>query len=701
MRISGWIIASGCVGTAVLVLMALGSQSRVPAQSSEPTVVPPMLDRPLSASAKAFVATTGLAFYHEFFGAGAYLGPEPAYHLQNGWANGLTLEPPVQSGMAQLTSRYDAGLMLRMSGTPTLAGLSANSLEQQRTAFQLLANSDLTHEFLWDLMPEWDQSGGAWVPKGRPQYGSMTKVAAHDTFLNYYRTSYPTLINYLQQTSSSGNTLLTAINDYSPNTFYAYELGVDLCLLERGIDELGDISTGIAFLRGAGNQYGRPWGIDLSTWRTSTNMATTYNSSGTLLGGWSASYLRRHYYASYMAGASVIQNEASTYLYATGELNPFGAATQEFADFSLHRHPDVGTPVVPTAFLVDHYGGFDPKHGVFNQMNAVWYQDMAYSSGDYMMDDVLRLAYPNHWLHGLAPGAPFADSTGVPNTSAFRNYLASGGDPRPYEPMPQTRWGDTVNIITTAASSNALQQYKVIVMVGDVTLDSRLRGDLQNWVSQGGILLMNASQSTADDENLLGATVQRNSFKSGSSSTWLSNGVRQTESAYRYRLATPNAATVLAANDAGDPLVTQNNVGSGSVLLSTPDYLQTTGRQLVLVGTQLLDSLATRYVPARVSGPALKYLINQTSNTLMVTLINSSGSDWSGDVVAARPSGSFNVSEYTLDQSAGYELTRTNLLVHALVPAYDVRVYAVEYGNPTTASPSSPAPVTARRDRAR
>jgi hypothetical protein len=36
------------------------------------------------------------------------------------------------------------------------------------------------------------------------------------------------------------------------------------------------------------------------------------------------------------------------------------------------------------------------------------------------------------------PGAPF--STAV----AYQQFLASGGDPRPYEPMPFTRWGDGV-----------------------------------------------------------------------------------------------------------------------------------------------------------------------------------------------------------------------------------------------------------------
>src|SRR5678809_1078162 len=50
----------------------------------------------------------------------------------------------------------------------------------------------------------------------------------------------------------------------APSALDAYEWGADVGLLERGVDELGDVATGIAFMRGAGRQYDRPWGIDLS-----------------------------------------------------------------------------------------------------------------------------------------------------------------------------------------------------------------------------------------------------------------------------------------------------------------------------------------------------------------------------------------------------------------------------------------------------
>jgi hypothetical protein len=40
--------------------------------------------------------------------------------------------------------------------------------------------------------------------------------------------------------------------------------GVDLLLIERANDDVGDLSTAVAFGRGAARQYGVAWGIDLS-----------------------------------------------------------------------------------------------------------------------------------------------------------------------------------------------------------------------------------------------------------------------------------------------------------------------------------------------------------------------------------------------------------------------------------------------------
>jgi hypothetical protein len=129
-------------------------------------------------------------------------------------------------------------------------------------------------------------------------------------------------------------------------------------------------------------------------------MATKFDDRETLLGGWSPSYLKRHYFIAYMAGAHMIRNEATGYYKNGSQLDPLGRVTREFADFALTRHPEVDRASVTTALMISRNAGFDPKHWLYLQQDAVWYQDLPYSDGDRMINQFFRLAYPNHWLHG-------------------------------------------------------------------------------------------------------------------------------------------------------------------------------------------------------------------------------------------------------------------------------------------------------------
>jgi hypothetical protein len=316
-----------------------------------------------------------------------------------------------------------------------------------------------------------------------------------------------------------------------------------------------------------------------------------------------------------------------------------------------------------------------------------------------MIDNVLRLAYPNHWLHGLTPGAPFADRSGAPDHARFRAFLASGGDPRPYEPMPSTRWGDNLDILTSNVQAVALRQYKAIVLVGDVHLDTRLRADLLAWVQQGGVLLINSDQMTPDDQDMVGATAGSSSQKMATSSRWLPSGASQAEPSYRYTPVQPVTAEVIAVNESLDPLLTRHPVGKGEVLLTTPSYMQSGSRdQILQVCTQLLDSVMARFAVARIVGPPIEYIVNQAPGKIIVTLVNNSGSDWIG-TIAVNPSDAVTaVLEYTTDQPVSFAASAVGATVPGLVPAYGVRIFDIEHGPAalgTTTSGKTSAPARA------
>jgi hypothetical protein len=618
-------------------------------------------------------------FYHEFHGQQAWTNPEAAANLRSGMANGVSFQPPLEGPVVELVRSRGVNLM----ADPLLRlrrDLSVTAFDGQRQMMEQVAGQLGGNRMLWNLMPEWDQSGGSWVPDGRPQYTGLPRAQAYTRFFDYYLKNYPGLAFHRDQPAAARKYWLTSITDHSPNAVYAYEMGADICVLERGIDELGDISTGIAFVRGAARQYDRQWGIDVATFRTGNNMATRFDERGTLVGGWSPSYLKRHNYLAYMAGAHVLRNQATVYYNSAGQLNPFGRMTQEFADFALRRHADVGRPRVTMGLLVDHYSGFDPKHWIYNQWDAVWYQDIPYSDGDRMINNFLRLAYPDHWLHGQTPGAPFNDAAGKADEAAFQSFLARGGDPRPYEPMGTTRYGHSLEVITDRVRLEAMRAYPVIVMLGNVPVDGRLREELRTWVAEGGTLVTSTSQQAGFDESFLGARPATFASRSGNWSTWIADWSTYREGTYVYTPLTATTATVIAYGENYQPLITMNRVGKGRVILSGAPYIQTAAKDRILaIGTRLFDWLAAQNTVAVIEGEPVEYIVNEAPGRVIVTVVNNSGSEWTGTIVVSGAGAVTSVREYVGDGDAGWLSIGGKIRVAGTVPAYDVRVFAVEF----------------------
>lgn len=622
--------------------------------------------------------SNALTLSNAFFGPHAASDPAAAKNFENRMLNAFTLSPPLASDPGELFARHSASAIFAMPGATRAGDAPGAVIERERRRLASLRAGGL--DVLWNLMEEWDQAGGRWVRQGRPRYAGLTRRQAHDAFVRYYLDHSPPLGTYLRQPRQARELPLVAQTDFPMNVFYAFEMGIDAVMLERAIDELGDLSTGIAFARGAASQFGRRWGIDVSLWRTSNESATAFDGRGTLTGGWSPNYVRRHLYVSYLAGARLLQLEPVVYYGDDGALNPLGRAVREFADFALRRHPDVGRPVVSAALMVSYEAGFDPKHWIHCQADAVWYHDIPYSDGDHMLDNLLEVAYPGHRLHGLAPGAPFANAAGAPDPVAFARYLRAGGDPRPFEPMPATRWGDNLDVIADNAPADTLHRYRVIVLVGDVSLDARLRAALRAWVTEGGVLVANASQVTAADEPLLGVRLGA-ATGAGSRSIWLGEGQTYDEEPFGFTRVVPTTGSVLATDGGGAPLVTSNRIGRGQAVLTTPRFLQTRAKdRLLRIGVRLLDSLFALHAAARVAGPPIEYVVGRASGKTLVTLVNNSGARWSGQVTALSTGAPVAVREYVADVDVASARAGSggDVVVRAEVPPYDVKVYAFE-----------------------
>jgi hypothetical protein len=102
--------------------------------------------------------------------------------------------------------------------------------------------------------------------------------------------------------------------------------GVDLLLVERANDDIGDLSTAVAFARGAARQYGCGWGVDFSWW-----WGVVYSGVNAM----PALFHRRHAVLTYFAGANAANIEGGDGLVDGTGLHPtlLGQEMQRFGEF--------------------------------------------------------------------------------------------------------------------------------------------------------------------------------------------------------------------------------------------------------------------------------------------------------------------------------------------------------------------------------
>ncbi len=623
-----------------------------------------------------------------FLLAGTFYGPKPQETKQvrrlaeQGILDAFDFfPPPLSEGKVSFFESRKCGVVsLLAAATEALKDYSAHEnkeliptvqfIEAERSRMRRLTTA-LGAKAWWMAMPEFDSSGH-WSGKQIPAAGT-SRMQASKNWLDYYRKLEP-LGAYLRMTPKERGFHLAAINGFSCFTHYAFELGAEMVLLERNNDDIGDIQTGVAFLRGAGRQYRRPWGIDISLWRQATFGGKGHEE----FAGWSTSYYKRHLFISYMSGASMIHLEGGDYFNRDGNLTRFAEMVKDFHDFTV-RHKDRGETVAPTAVILDFCHGFEPKCSYIFQQDAVWYRKIPYPDGDYMMHNFLKTAFPDFWLTGTNPGAPWLASQKIPrwNAPEFRRLLSTGVDRRAFEPMGKGRWGDNVDVILSNAPPKALDQYKLLLVLGDLKLDSRLRPILRSWVEAGGTLLLNAKQVERADEPLLGVKITGRSREGNRSRLATGNGVFD-EPAYTYSVVTPNGATVMADIPQGDPLVTRHPVGKGEVVFTAPHFLQGKDHAPLLIGQKVLDALVAPHATARIEGPALEYIVNKGPGKTIVTLVNNSASEWRGKVVLAKPPGTYRALEWLEDKEVPHQEQHGEVEILADVPPYDLRIVATE-----------------------
>ena len=372
----------------------------------------------------------------------------------------------------------------------------------------------------------------------------------------------------------------------------------------------------VAFTRGAARQYGGQFlyyhapnfGDTATTFTKQQNFAGPENFFHSRYGatmGPSLSWYRKSYYHYYMAGASAIYLEQGfDQFFKPGpgshpfQLNPLGRITDEFVRFA-ERHTDRGTPYTPIAFLLD------PAHG--------W--DMTdFPQWPFGLSQIDRTDRALRELFGAAY-YPLPVVEGEPASADRQAYVSSV-------------FGDIFDVLVASETGQkAIDAYRALVVGGRVEWGPGWAARLEDYVRKGGTLVLNAAQAKGLSEELTGARLAGTQAEADDAQCAAPGeaGTDLRGQMFRYERVEPRAgAQVLIRTRGGDPLVTVNKVGRGSVVFVALADLLGEDERLTPFAAHVLAHLCADATPVRVRGE-VEYLVNRNERGWVVTLINNRG----------------------------------------------------------------------------
>ena len=371
----------------------------------------------------------------------------------------------------------------------------------------------------------------------------------------------------------------------------------------------------VAFTRGATRQYGGAFlyyhapnfGDSATTFTRQQNFAGPdqffHSRYGPTMGP-SLSWYRKSYYFYYMSGASAIYLEQGfDQFFKPGpgehpfQLNPLGRITNEFIRFA-ERHPDRGAPYTPIAFLLD------PAHGWDMTDYPQWpFGVSQISRGDRALREMFGAAY--------YPGL-------------VREGEPASGERQAFVPGI---FGNIFDVLVASDNlSKAIGSYRVVVAGGEVNWTPVSAKAVEDYVRNGGTVVINAAQTRGLSAALLGI---RDTGETGEAHN--AQCLAKDELApdlhgqiFGYHRVTLNGAQALMTTTLGEPLVTVNKVGRGKLVFVAVPHLLGEDERMTPLGAHVLAHLFSDATPVRVEGD-VEYLVNRNANGWVVTLFNDNG----------------------------------------------------------------------------
>jgi hypothetical protein len=188
-------------------------------------------------------------------------------------------------------------------------------------------------------------------------------------------------------------------------------------------------------------------------------------------------------------------------------------------------------------------------------------------------------------------------------------------------------FGDIFDVLVAAeAKKDAIDSYRAVVVGGSIEWNAGWAKKLEDYVRRGGVVVLNSAQVKGLGPELLGIKVEE-SLAEADTARCLSAGEEATDlsgQVFRYKRVALRGGQVLMQSPTGDPLVTVNKVGKGSVVFcALPDLLGMDER-ITPFAAHMIVHLFSNATPLKITGD-VEYLVNRKEGSWVVTLFNNNG----------------------------------------------------------------------------
>jgi len=137
---------------------------------------------------------------------------------------------------------------------------------------------------------------------------------------------------------------------------------------------------------------------------------------------------------------------------------------------------------------------------------------------------------------------------------------------------------------------------------------------------------------------------------------------------------------VLATNHRREPIVTEHRVGKGKVVYIAPYYGQELrSLSLLNITIHILDHIYGEQQLVKIEGKPVEYLVNQSEESLWVSLINNENSTWEGTVEVKFPAYAKKgkVKEIWEEKDIRTEKKNSSLIFNTSIAPFSFKIFEV------------------------